>query len=369
MIFDISDSEFKDIFRDEDFYLPIRWDGVNFSSTLGALLDRYENKLNKVISSKVIVNKQLAILQRNVHKICGHLANSIDHYLNGFPSTSYSFFRRAMDILVQVSLDSCLKNADDKDEDLELFRAVSVEDNKPYERERVFHTPYTLRSKVTTSRYSIAGYPSLYLGTSLELCCEEIHRNPYSNYTLASMFKLDETVEYTNTHIKIIELGIKPQDFDENYYENNNVNRERHRLLPGKALETQEVRYAYLYWYPLIAACSYIRINKKDPFASEYIIPQLLMQWARDEIRAQTKDDLDRLVGIRYFSCASVKSSDMGLNYVFPTNSKKIRSDKYCSILSKTFRATLPVFIHEFYSVAACEEYIKNSNDYDYIIK
>lgn len=48
-----------------------------------------------------------------------------------------------------------------------------MDDVKPYSRTRVLHTPYNLRSKVSTSRYSIAGYPSLYLGTSLQLCCKE----------------------------------------------------------------------------------------------------------------------------------------------------------------------------------------------------
>ena len=104
-------------------------------------------------------------------------------------------------------------NYRNNDDSLKQFHVTSVSNNRPYGRGRVFHTPYNLRSKVSTCRYSIAGYPSLYLGTSLDLCREEIHLNPHQDFALASIFKLERTVEYSNTNIQVIELGVKPQDF------------------------------------------------------------------------------------------------------------------------------------------------------------
>lgn len=90
-------------------------------------------------------------------------------------------------------------------------------------------------------------------------------------------------------------------------------------------LENASVRAAYLLWYPLIAACSYISVSKKDPFAAEYIIPQLLMQWVRCEIGSQPgiEDEYSQLIGIRYFSCVSQKASETKFNYVFPTSGKQ----------------------------------------------
>ncbi len=258
------------------------------------------------------------------------------------------------------------RNYRSNDDSLKLFRVTSVSDNKPYGRERVFHTPYNLRSKVSTSRYSIAGYPSLYLGTSLDLCCEEIHLNPHQDFALASIFKLERTVEYSNTNIQVIELGVKPQDF---------LNTERYnvrhaRRIENSLLESSSVRAAYLLWYPLIAACSYIRVNKKDPFAAEYIIPQLLMQWVRFEIGSQshTDDEYNQLIGIRYFSCASQKASDMGFNYVFPTSGKqKSPNLPYCSVLTKSFYLSTPVYVHEFEHLYECERYLRNKGDFDFI--
>lgn len=305
-------------------------------------------------------------------KVCDLLIKTVDYYLNVFPSKAYNSFEEVMHILMkqplqiyQKSVLEQFENLDGfRDDKLKLFRAVAVEDNRPYQRTRVFHTPYNLRSKVSTSRYSIAGYPSLYLGTSLGLCYEEIQMNPHKNFAIASMFKLERTLEYTNTNIRVIELGVKPQDFV-----NENSNEYAQRRIPPDMLRGHEVRSAYLLWYPLIAACSYIRVNKKDPFAAEYVIPQLLMQWVRCEIAANRGEDYDHLIGIRYFSCASVKASNMGFNYVFPTSGQQKSADlPYCSVLAKAFRLTNPIYIHEYENIAMCELALKAMHDFDFII-
>ena len=374
MIFDISDTTFKTVLNDKTLYLPIRWNGSDFSATLNNLLNHYIKQLENSSDNPQSNYNSIQVDLKNIKRVCGLLIRAVNHYLNGFPAKAYSSFERAMDLLMINPLRIYQKSVMEqfevpgnryrKDEDLNLFRVVSVQDNKPYTRTRVFHTPYTMRSKVSTSRYSIAGYPSLYLGTTLSLCCEEIHMNPHQNFALASKYKLERNLEYTNTNIRVIELGVKPQVFLE--IEHNN---ERHdRQLAKDLLNNNNVKSSYLLWYPLIASCSYIRTDKKDPFAAEYIIPQLLMQWVRNEICIKGNDDYDELVGIRYFSCASVKASDMGFNYVFPTSGNaKSANLPYCSVLAKAFRLTNPVYIHEYDSLSTCEWQLIKSNDLDYV--
>lgn len=299
------------------------------------------------------------------------LVDAVDQYLNGFPSKAFCLFNALMRVLTQTPLHIYQKSDMDPfaapsrrgADVLKLYRAVRVDDNKIYQRKRVFHTPYDLRSKVSASRYSIAGYPSLYLGTSLNLCCKEIHVDPYKKNTLAARFELERHVADSNINIRVIELGIKPQDFLRNR-EQNEFSRTFGRFVARELLDSSRVRSAYLLWYPLIAACSYIRTNKRDPFAAEYIIPQLLMQWVRGELMAYHDSDPRQLIGIRYFSCASVKASDMGFNYVFPTNGHQI-SDAlpYCDVLARAFRLTAPVYIHEYDSVQTCEDQLSRSLD------
>lgn len=372
MIFDISDASFKAIMKDESLYLPIRWEGSDFFMTLDNLFNHYIKKIESVSRETSYCSKNVYVDVKKIRKVCKQLTKTVSFYLDGFPSKAYVYFGKIMDLLMQQPLRIYQKNVMEQfgksgsryEDELKLFRVVCVNDNRPYPRDRVFHTPYNLRSKVSTSRYSIAGYPSLYLGTSLDLCCEEIHMNPYKDFALASMFRLERTLEYTNTYIRVIELGVKPQDFVNTEVDNENYARH----ISHSQLEREEVRAAYLLWYPLIAACSYIRTNKNDPFAAEYIIPQLLMQWVRSEIGAKKEAEYDQLIGIRYFSCASIKASDMGFNYVFPTSSRQKAAElPYCSVLARNFRLTNPVYIHEYSDNYSCERSLLKSDDFDFI--
>lgn len=373
MILDISDERFKSVFDDEKLFLPIRWDGSDFEATLRSLFNCYIKRIEKkIVDDKLYIYDSKGLLKQ-IKRICGLITSTVNLYFNGFPSKAYKTFEKIMECLKPFPIEVFRKelfthsNEDEMLYDMEnknLFRVVGVEDNKPYKRERIFHTPYNLRSKVATCRYSIAGYPSLYLGTSLELCCEEMQISSHQTFTLASVFKLEDTPEYSNAHIRIIEMGIKPQDFF-NQQRNDNINS---RYVSRELLSGGKIKTAYLLWYPLIASCSYIRVNKKDPFAAEYIIPQLLMQWVRISMNTFTTDNDDKLIGIRYFSCASEKTSDMGFNYVFPTSGPQISCElPYCSVLAKAFRLTEPKYIHEYDSLRICEADIQSSMDLDFI--
>ena len=44
-------------------------------------------------------------------------------------------------------------------------------------KEKMFHVPFNMREKVSSARFSIPGFPCLYLGTSLEVCWNEIKRS------------------------------------------------------------------------------------------------------------------------------------------------------------------------------------------------
>lgn len=370
MIIDISNFEFKKIFADKKLFLPIRWDGNDFLQTLNGLFDYYINKIKNIQKNGDGISVDTEVIKR----ACKLLTKSVSHYLNGFPSKAYNSFKKSMTIFMGKPLKVYQKSDVDQfsnsnKDSLKLFRVVLVNDNKPYERKRVFHTPYNLRSKVSTNRYSIAGYPSLYLGTSLDLCCKELQFNPHQDLALASIFKFERTLENSNIMIKVIELGVKPQDFIDDERNDVTINYGYKRRIDKSLLDSSNVRDAYLLWYPLIAACSYIRDNKKDPFAVEYIIPQLLMQWVRSEIASQNnKDKNSQLIGIRYFSCASERASNMGFNYVFPTSGEQKSSElPYCSVLAKSFYLCKPVYIHEFDTIDECERYLKSQKDFDFI--
>lgn len=386
MRLDITNDVFRNIFSDEQFNLPIRWDGKDFIEALKNLFKEYcfrvccnqnENcRLNAYWqSASGQLEYSIGCNDRNCHAykikhVCNKIIEIVDAYLNGFPSKAYNIFKYLMKEVIHSPIKIYPKNgwinAFEEQDPLSLFRVVSVDDNIKQPRSRVFHTPYNLRTKVGTNRYSIAGFPSLYLGTTVKLCLEELRCDPYKKYSLCSKFKIDRNGQQNETEIDVIELGIKPQDFFEDREKESFVSRKR--KIEKEMLDSPNVRTSYLLWFPIIAASSFIRANKQDPFAPEYIIPQLIMQWARK----QNDDNSNKLYGIRYFSCSSIKASNLGFNYVFPTSGKKYNLlDKYCEVLAKSFKLSKPIYIHEFETVQDCEKYLSLLKDceFDYIDK
>lgn len=71
MIINISSSKFKQIFDDEQLFLPIRWDGEDFISTLEALYHDYQNQIEKFIDSGSFANRECCSYQSSKSKwIC-----------------------------------------------------------------------------------------------------------------------------------------------------------------------------------------------------------------------------------------------------------------------------------------------------------
>ena len=357
MIIDISAHDFRRIFEDEYFSLPIVWDGEDFPFTLHDLFTHYIDRLKSILPGKDI---------KEIKRVTTLLTKTINHYYNGFPHKAFNSFKRVMKILCKQPLNVYEKSykesleshewEDDKDP-LRLFRVRKEKAGEAFLRKNLFHVPYNERYNISTNRYSIAGYPSLYLGTSLELCRKELKIDLNGVRLWTSAYKLDRYPWENNIAIKVIELGIKPQDFlDQN---NNQEDTADHNRVSRRRVNINEIyRDIYLLWYPLIAACSYIKAEKSKSFTPEYIIPQIFLQWVRCEME-QKKE----LIGIRYFSCESIEASDLGYDYVFPTSGEQESDDfPYCAKLAKAFLMTEPVCIQDYPNVEACEEELRNRN-------
>ncbi|MEJ6949984.1 hypothetical protein [Natronospora cellulosivora (SeqCode)] len=78
----------------------------------------------------------------------------------------------------------------------ELYRLrIKNEGENDFEKMDLFHIPFDSYTKIKSYRYSIAGYPCLYLGTSFEVCYEEI-RNPKIENVWMMKYKLKEDIMY-----------------------------------------------------------------------------------------------------------------------------------------------------------------------------
>ena len=362
-------SDFRSVFKDGTFELPIRWDGKDFVKTLSELYEKYYS----IVSSLWFVGETVRELSSDIKYVCDEIINVLKIYLNGKESEAFAkfddIFKHLMETPLSVysdfSYDPYLIRNDSKSKYAKLYRVRKVQENRNYSKTEIFHTPFNLRSKVSTNRYSIAGYPSLYLSSSVALCLEELEYEFNPGRYIASRFELSD-IEFG---IRILELGIKPSDFFINYEKNEKeVDRDKEKLkrnerqeqLKGIDFKDSKILKTYLLWYPLLAACAFIRVNKNDPFSVEYIIPQMLMQ----SIRLFKTDRV--VVGIRYFSCSSIRASDMGFNYVFPTKYDGT-DDLFCKSLKHTFPLTEPLLLNEYSDIRYLETALKNKKA-DYII-
>ena len=351
MIFYLADTEFRHLLDNPELFLPKRWDGKDFEATLRSLFDVYTDELSYYENNE---NNpfQISVDFAEIQSVCDDLIKCIKEYHNGFPSRAYSAMKRIMERLIETPLDIYQKTGSTgpiENDQLYLYRTRSSNSGAAFKRENIFHVPTNARAMISTCRYSIAGYPSLYLSTSIELALEETNASP--SQSVVSRFKLDRS--QAEIDIQVLELGIKPQDFTLSGRQREDnwrlFGKSRNSIANDINLEQPHVRSAYLRWYPLIAACSFVRANKNAPFASEYIIPQLLMQWIRTRCRR------NHLMGLRYFSCASSKASDMGFNYVFPVSNGNFPGG-YCSVLRDAFLLTEPVYLRDYKELWQCEE-------------
>ena len=108
----------------------------------------------------------------------------------------------------------------------------------------MFHVPFELVRKIGNNRFSISGYPCLYLSNTIWACWEEMKEPAMENFC-TSLVK-------PTKYIKLLDLRLPDIKY------------------------RQELE-AVLCSIPLIMACSIEVEYPDDPFKPEYIIPQIVM--------------------------------------------------------------------------------------------
>lgn len=125
-------------------------------------------------------------------------------------------------------------------------------DDKAFEYEDLLHIPFEKRGKIGNQRYSINGFPCLYVSTSLYESWEELRRPHLQNlYAIAIAF---------TKSLKILDL----------------------RLV--RNISSIGQLKSYLLRLPLILACSIKVLEDSATFKPEYIIPQTLLHSIRKDL-------------------------------------------------------------------------------------
>ena len=141
------------------------------------------------------------------------------------------------------------------------------------ERGDIFHVPFEKRRLVGNQRYSIAGLPCLYLGSSLWICWEELGR-PALDSLWVSRFRIVKSVS-------VLDFQFSPHQAWRMFEA---LREGTPRAADRSSEEKLKVHFnldflkSYAYCWPLIAACSIKREQRVGSFAPEFIVPQLLLQ-------------------------------------------------------------------------------------------
>jgi hypothetical protein len=162
--------------------------------------------------------------------------------------------------------------------------------------DELFHIPISKRQNSSNERFSLAGFPSLYLSTMLPLAWQECGypvKYYYSEY------------QYEHSYDSSFERRIIDDDFKFiSLYSPDEINWWGTSVKYNKFDLWLEVIARYLKIYPLILACSFVNSSGKSPYKQEYIVPQMLMQWVQR--------NSSEVQGITYFTCLDTSTFTEG---------------------------------------------------------
>jgi len=260
--------------------------------------DEFLNKYKELLLEHNTDDEILAI----VEKLSKGLWDTIDEYLKGDIISSYSIFCNTMSpikhILPHRTISQCVF--------YRMRSETGLSDPKDF-----WHIPFHKQYLSKSERFSIEGYPILYLGYSKRVCELEITEGTLAKYSLIN--SIENVIDLT--------LG----------------QGENQKLISDRDL---------MKIFPLIASCYivpyYSAICQKEckpkgvSFREEYILPQFLTLYLRNEMKAN---------GIIYYS---VKEPNLQTNGIGEDDLKnlalyttRIEGEEYDIQLMGKFEITL----------------------------
>lgn len=268
--------------------------------------------------------------------ICNSIIDAVDRTFRGLPAAAFASLSKALNEKVFCSEWGI--GFTDIEKGKSFYRMRNEPDNlvkKNVDARGMFHIPISRRSFIKTQRYSVPGYPCLYLGEHVFGCWEEMGRPNLSNCLISRLVNTES--------FKVLDLRI-----------------------PESAawdVKDGELPVQTILMFPFIIACTFRQSTPSAVFKPEYIIPQILLQYVKEYAYKQNlgKEKKDRTVyGIKYTSVHIDKAGKEGRNdfcpekdafdnYVIPVLG--IRSE-LCSKLTKVFKISDPI----------CEEFEKGKS-------
>ncbi|MCS2152408.1 hypothetical protein MUU49_07425 [Scandinavium goeteborgense] len=282
----------------------------------------YFNLLNDYIDDNDnVLSKRISRRLDKITLIYFGIVESLSEFLSGDIKSAYDSFDATFSDHVTSRYIHHISTPLNKicNESKPLFR-VRKSDSSIKDRKEMFHIPFSMRHLVNAQRYSVAGLPCLYLGSSLYVCWLEMDKPDFDKLYISSYSSDEEDSKILDFSHEILYSRFYGKIHDD--------------YMPYLT------KMSYICLIPLIYACSFRKKNDSTSFTQEYIIPNLLMQWI-------SRRGKSNIVGIAYRSTKMVRTNngDKSINVVLPpkvTYQQTITKD-FCPKLIKMFKLTPPV--------------------------
>lgn len=297
----------SEIFNDGFLNLPLVYnleknETSSFLKFFHDKLDEFKKKIDKIN----MPNEHLDSKKR-INEIIKAVKQCIEDYYDG---KTYSAYEEIVKIFPKLPFN--FSKIKEEKTGGNFFRIRSDDSRSNFKPLELFHMPFERRNEIPTNRYSIPGFPCLYLSNSIYLAWEEMDR-PKEDEMHTMLLKNMRNITY----------------FDLTFDVYNDYEKFRKKTI-NEQLE-------FLALWPLIAACAVKVCNKDDVFKPEYIVPQLVLQWVRQE---------QKVDAIKYSTTRVDLTKNKGIfhNMVLPV--KEIKDKDYCNELVNIF-ACSPVVSFE----------------------
>lgn len=310
----------KELYKQLMMLVPVKPSTKNFSSTLDERFKVYQKRIESL--DEVDRPDQWDELLHRVNQLCAGIKRAINAENTGRRHSAYSIIKNQLDGYKSKGAE--IKGLREYAEYIYVIpKGTSfyrMREMKPQERKGmtvkdIFHIPFDKRGIVPTNRYSVPGYPCLYLSRYVYGCWEELERPDFGTI-MVSRFENNEA-------IRLLDLRI-----------------------PSKEKWETDMTNCLIY-FPLVISTMIQVKNPEDNYKPEYTIPQLLMEWLISHNYGSHEED--RFIGIAYTSAQ--KNDDFNFpedsfdNYAIPVVKPKVRSkSKYCDKLKGIFKATTPTY-------------------------
>lgn len=328
----------KSLFTSSNFNLPylLNDNDKSFRHYFEIRMAEYLTEIKKIPANTFNANDKDDLIV-DINEIVEDLDNVFETYLKGFPSAAYLQF---CNLIKKNNLSPFLidyrtiklnaghrfyRTKKEYTKNNPINGKISYCGvNKLYNCLDMFHVPFQKRKTIGTNRFSIPGYPCLYLSDSLYTSWAECMADEKKDF---SPF---HAISFSNNRpLHIVDFA--PLNF---------INRKKTKLIVnGYVVQDNVSIIQYARLYPIIIAChSKIKYktnyNGEIKFKSEYIIPQMLLQWFRENNFI--------IDGIRHLSCASSlkfpNKNILKYNYVLPVSN--CTEFGYCSSLQHVFSSS-----------------------------